>query len=194
MHSFSHLRMGRILRREIVRRAHAVPNRVAFLLGNIRPDLSIKYRRIGHTRKESYEFLLQEIRELAQIPVYGFCGIRYSMRLGILCHYLCDYFCVVHRDDYEGTLRNHLKYEKVLDCYFREHKQSIVSSATEEEYDLSVDSKAIIGELTRTHDEYLGQGQHSLNDDVAQALRACIALTHRLVALSIEAGYEPVFA
>lgn len=195
LHSFSHLRIGRMVCTEVIRRTGLIPNRLAFILGNIRPDLSIKYRLIGHTRAESYEFLIQEIRELSHTPVYFFTGFRYAMRLGIICHYLCDYFCYAHDEAYPGTLRDHLRYERQLRAYIRQHYGTLFVFNALETPPIHGDVEGLIRHLTSLHNGYLKSESHSMADDALRAISACLELVFNLLRFSKQAASEqPAFA
>lgn len=195
LHSFSHLRIGRMVCTEVIRRTGLIPNRLAFILGNIRPDLSIKYRLIGHTRAESYEFLIQEIRELSHTPVYFFTGFRYAMRLGIICHYLCDYFCYAHDEAYPGTLRDHLRYERQLRAYIQQHYGTLFVFNALENPPIHGDVEGLIRHLTSLHNGYLKSESHSMADDALRAVSACLELVFNLLRFSKQAASEqPAFA
>lgn len=95
-------------------------NKKRFIWGNIKPDCTPKYKIISHYYDESIQVILYKIKKLASLSVseilidYG--KGRYSENLGIICHFLCDYFCLPHnqRWRFNGTMKKHVSYENEL--------------------------------------------------------------------------------
>lgn len=92
-----------------------------FVYGNIKPDLISKYKLRKHYRKESYEIILDKIDELSKINSVDeiqkkkyFCN--FSQELGVICHFICDFFCVPHdeRWEFKHSMVIHIAYEKKL--------------------------------------------------------------------------------
>jgi hypothetical protein len=112
----------------------------AFLYGNIFPDFSNLA-----VRKHSYEATLGVYR-CYQKKAKNLRNTEWkrSMALGVVCHFLCDYFCMYHgKKPYsEKSMLAHLCYEtllhiKILVVLFkintgllREGNQSVLSAAT----------------------------------------------------------------
>lgn len=88
-------------------------NSTAFLLGNIAPDLNCVYpaHRLKTTEKRFYKRL--RIAEKSEISVVK------SFMLGIVTHYICDYFCYAHNIESLGV--PHKKYERNLYNYYEAH-------------------------------------------------------------------------
>jgi len=80
-------------------------NEKLFLLGNIFPDLSQSYLWRRHEYQHSREFIRKKIEILKKRPRL------YSFHLGILTHYICDYFCYSHSSCYGKGLIHHIIYE-----------------------------------------------------------------------------------
>lgn len=77
-----------------------------------------------HTKAESFFFLSALIKELQQSQsVYANPQDRHRffIKLGIVCHYICDYFCKAHNDPYYNSLLPHLIYESKLQTEFKAH-------------------------------------------------------------------------
>lgn len=92
-----------------------------FIYGNIKPDLLSKYKLKKHYRKESYETILDKIEKLSKINNLNdiqrkkyFCN--FSQELGVICHFICDFFCVPHdeRWEFKHSMIIHVSYEKKL--------------------------------------------------------------------------------
>ena len=76
-----------------------------FLLGNLFPDLIHSYFWRRHEYKYSREFIRKKLEKLKKRPRL------FSFHLGVLSHYICDYFCYPHSIGYEKGLIQHILYE-----------------------------------------------------------------------------------
>ena len=76
-----------------------------FLLGNSFPDLIHSYLWCRHEYQHSKEFIRKKLDMLKKRPVL------FSFHLGVLTHYICDYFCYPHSAGYDKGLVQHIIYE-----------------------------------------------------------------------------------
>lgn len=103
-----------------------------YALGNILPDISwlpvthphFEARSAYYIRKK-LDLSLNKHREhdLEQFII----SPVFSLRLGIVSHYLCDFFCVAHQGSGINGAKRHLDYEHAMRDYFYEHKAEIES-------------------------------------------------------------------
>lgn len=95
-----------------------------FIKGNIKPDCLFQKTPHKHLEVESLEFILKEINLLHESWVY-MDKDELSIKMGIVCHYLCDYFCLPHFERwsacalYKKVIQTpkHLNYERKLCSY-----------------------------------------------------------------------------
>ena len=105
----SHLVMSQILYKHISNQINFKLDRVAFAYGNIKPDFNNEDIGCSHTLDESLDSVNKYAEELMSKNI----SIReFSISLGVICHFACDYFCLYHREgnDKKG-LYEHLFYE-----------------------------------------------------------------------------------
>ena len=76
-----------------------------FLLGNLFPDLIHSYFWRRHEYKHSREYFRKKLDMVKKRP------ILLSFHLGVLSHYICDYFCYPHSTCYGEGLIQHIIYE-----------------------------------------------------------------------------------
>jgi len=108
----THLLISQILYKHISNQVNFKLDRVAFAYGNIKPDLINKDINHSHTLQESLSSVNKYSKELMSENV----SIKeFSRSLGVICHFVCDYFCLYHRDGNEKKgLCEHLFYEVLL--------------------------------------------------------------------------------
>lgn len=75
-------------------------DRRLFKYGSIKPDYTPRLINIGHYEKESLGFVQNEIRHLSSLPYSKDKNFlrHYSIGLGVVIHYLSDYFCHAHNN------------------------------------------------------------------------------------------------
>lgn len=107
---FTHLLLSGYVYQKIPKESGV--KRLPFMLGSIRPDLAPDFLRIPHTLPGSgqntialYNELLSGLERSAQ----------FSQNLGVLCHYLSDYFCSSHQSEEQyNNLLSHFIHERIL--------------------------------------------------------------------------------
>lgn len=104
MNFFTHIAMGKSLYKKL---KHAFPlMESAFIYGNIKPDLE---HLVPHLYQTHHDYVMAQVAELQ-----NFEGTleRFSETLGEVCHYVCDFFCLYHRDThYYHRYLKHFIYE-----------------------------------------------------------------------------------
>lgn len=92
----------------------------SFLYGNIKPDLVSTYKLKKHYMDESFEMVSNKIKALSALSdneINKWPAVsRFSQELGVICHFLCDFFCVPHSErwEFKHSMNKHVKYEKEL--------------------------------------------------------------------------------
>lgn len=97
-------------------------NKNRFIWGNIKPDCVPQYKSIRHYFDESIDMIINKILYLSSLTIndiyYGISMAKFSEELGVICHFLCDYFCVPHHYRWECTstkiMKDHMLYETRL--------------------------------------------------------------------------------
>ncbi len=84
----------------------------AFFYGNLRPDLVLSFLHHRHTVVEAAPRLEQLYKDIASRRL---APEEASVKLGEMCHYICDFFCYMHTDDrvYDRYFQ-HLLFERRL--------------------------------------------------------------------------------
>ena len=80
-----------------------------FIFGSIKPDLVRKFKTLKHSIHDSLDFVLGEVTKHDETED---SLKRSSVHLGVINHYLSDFFCSKHyyKNDGEGLIK-HIKYE-----------------------------------------------------------------------------------
>jgi hypothetical protein len=106
----NHYKMGRLICRKMAENNMPL-SKIAFILGNLAPDLFFSFLYRPHLRHSSSPHMSRLIHKLytdGLVPN----RLRFSYCLGKLTHYICDFFCYAHTPAFQGTMREHIHYEK----------------------------------------------------------------------------------
>ena len=128
----------------------------AFYLGSILPDLKPSFLTKRHTFEETFDILINEIKSITiNYDVSKGVSRYFARHLGVITHYLADYFTLPHNSTYTGTITDHVYYEKELKYQLREYIEieDIHSKAIQGQVLNTFDE--IIQFITKTHKEYL---------------------------------------
>jgi len=109
----SHLVIGNFIYNKIFDNFEVELDKKAFLYGCIKPDISTSYLFIPHYMDKSFDFISNLIIKLesSNIPTVKKSMILYSTELGVVTHYIADYFCFPHNDMVFYRTLNHFFYE-----------------------------------------------------------------------------------
>ncbi len=107
--------IGTIIRREYP----DILDEKAFQYGCMIPDYYLRFVSIPHYKNKSFQFvtgMIQKARCLPQTIKEKQC---FSTELGIITHYISDYFCQAHNYSKYDNCMNHLIYEGKLAAEFK---------------------------------------------------------------------------
>ncbi len=126
----------------------------AFYIGSILPDLKPSFITKKHTIEETFEDLINEIKKIT-VDYDMNKGINgyYARHLGVITHYLSDYCTFPHNSIFEGSIKDHIYYEKDLKFQLREYVNR--EEAVRERSQTFHTFEEIIGYIKKTHKEYL---------------------------------------
>lgn len=92
-----------------------------FILGNIMPDINLFTYLRGHTYKDSIDMIYSNTKSLIENKIWN---NKSFYQLGIILHYVADYFTFPHNANFTGTLKEHCAYERKLRTHFSYYLQN----------------------------------------------------------------------
>ena len=174
MNLFSHITMGRYLYTYFTENLGVELDKRSFVAWNFLPDLAPSLLKLRHFKKDIYDLVMERAEHLAEN------GDRmtveeYSKQLGVLCHFMSDFFCYAHSEHFDGSKVGHLKYEVKMQFYgYRRrgmlHAVDLIANAAETDHSL-----ALYEQINELHDQY-SQLSPSYGVDFVFSLTACVEL------------------
>jgi hypothetical protein len=94
--------------------------RRSFLFGNIKPDIRNRLHPWPHSYERSANRFLDELHTICvRISEGNMSKKQFSSHLGVLCHYIADFFTFPHSERYDKRPIRHYMYEKGMSfAYF----------------------------------------------------------------------------
>lgn len=128
----------------------------AFYLGSILPDCVPSFITRKHNIEETFEILKEEILKITDNYDMdkGITGY-YSRHLGVITHYIADYFTFPHNDIFTGNLKEHCTYERDLKLAFKSYVLSDEAVLKREKSVLFKSVDEILNFIKEMHEEYL---------------------------------------
>ncbi len=129
-----HRRMGAMIRENVSAALsgdhHIRISSFWYGLGNMLPDLSWLPVTHPHFASRSFPYIYKKlVLSLTKHRRHAFdqylISPVFSLRLGIVSHYLCDFFCAAHQGDGINGAKRHLNYEHEMRDFFYDHKSEI---------------------------------------------------------------------
>jgi len=116
------------LKNAIEKTHHVKLSGLSFIWGNIKPDLTARHKKVPHFKKDADLYFKSEVKRLLheEINEGEKCSPSFSKQLGVITHYLSDFFCHAHSADFKGGTLKHSLYELWLSLYFIKNSSQYV--------------------------------------------------------------------
>lgn len=176
MNTFSHIAIGKLLCAYLEREYGIVLDKTSFVRGNYLPDFSVGLITQPHYLKYRLGFVLHEMTALcARRDAPEAAGRDYSLRLGVLCHYIADFFCFAHSEDFTQNMALHVDYEQRLHRYLMRHRRALEAARFMPEGRSRADAAALGSRMLAYHTDYR-RAARSPGNDLVFTLQVCVEL------------------
>lgn len=153
MDTLLHGKIGYILGKELIGNGYSIININSFVHGNMLPDLNLKFRMTMHSKKEDWENVLKIIDEIAYCTEK--VNENISIKLGMLSHYLCDFFTFPHNEAFGKNIIHHELYEQAQRILWWRNISKIWAECTKEIKVELKSTKDIISYIEDMHSIYI---------------------------------------
>lgn len=165
MRKKSHISLTRYLI-ETVNRNELKKHKTAFYIGSILPDCVPSFFIRRHSFEETFDILKEEIRLLTEEydSKEGVNGY-FCRHLGVITHYLADFFTYPHNRCYTGTMKDHCNYEKKLKLRLKEYVQSEEAKEMKTVAITYEEAEEIYRFIQHMHQQYK-EGEKAIQEDI----------------------------
>lgn len=128
----------------------------AFYIGSILPDCVPSFITRKHCIDETFGVLRKEIEKVTEeYDMEKGIGMYYCRHLGVITHYIADYFTFPHNAIYPGNIKEHCKYEGELKHALKDYVKSDDAKRIREKTGVFKSVEDILKFIKETHNEYL---------------------------------------
>ncbi|GAA0086714.1 zinc dependent phospholipase C family protein [Clostridium sp. CTA-7] len=151
-----------------------------FIWGNLKPDSVSKYKFKKHYIDESFEMIVKKIEFLSSLTlddIYTrYSPNKFNQELGVVCHFLCDYFCIPHFQRWEfksaNAMKEHVVYENELNKFTKNY-------TIKKDINLHLTSEEIRKYIMKLQEEY--NGKSSYEKDLIYASHICSTVVNMVL-------------
>ncbi|WP_411169651.1 zinc dependent phospholipase C family protein [Clostridium sp. MB05] len=151
-----------------------------FIWGNLKPDSVSKYKFKKHYIDESFEMIVKKIEFLSSLTlddIYTrYSPNKFNQELGVVCHFLCDYFCIPHFQRWEfksaNAMKEHVLYENELNKFTKNYN-------IKKDINLHLTSEEIRKYIMKLQEEY--NGKSSYEKDLIYASHICSTVVNMVL-------------
>jgi hypothetical protein len=172
MNIIAHLFLGSAVRHYTYKQIGIKLSWSGFLLGNILPDISSSYSHYPHFLKDSAEYIVESAKDICYNTDDNLSLFEFSKQVGVINHYMTDYFCYAHCEDYQEDIYHHHLYEFLMLFALSKGLRSFKKS----EQGRQITPYELFGFIGTRAAEY-HQGGFCKSKDVDYALGTCSAAT-----------------
>jgi len=127
----------------------------SFYIGSILPDLTPSFLTKRHTFEETFETLISEIKKITiNYDINKGINGYYARHLGVITHYLSDYCTFPHNVCFEGSITQHVHYEKKLKLSLKQYVNREENKRERVSSQLLCSLDEIIHLILKTHNDY----------------------------------------
>lgn len=154
------------------------------IYGSIKPDIPLHLSGLKHFKPQSFNYICSQIHQLSQLTLINnkeHIGLV-SKQIGIVTHYVADYFCVPHNDrnTYKNHFINHFQYEKKLHKFYKESYESKFNICKNDFNIQNQTPHSITSLLDKMHSIY-SQKEESLINDMESSINATLAVSFYII-------------
>lgn len=180
-----HLMLGNVLLQQLKNNNNKLLDRQSFLYGNVRPDLQPDFdvdlstnisTRVEHYPHTSIDYVFNRLSTfLERLNEATISTKDFSLELGHLNHYFCDFFCHAHTEKFDNHILKHYWYESKQAAYMTYSLNNIIKSQKIASGDFFVPIWHIRTFFDTLHQSYLSK-PISFKNDIDYAINFCTAM------------------
>ena len=144
-----------------------------FCVASIWPDCRPSFLTTPHRIDVTFESLKKDIEKLLKKNhSYNKLSTFSTGRLGIILHYIADYFTFPHNKEFSGSLKEHATYERDLKFAIRSYIKDGGALAHYKTSTILYTPDELYKYIERKHSEYV-HAIHSLENDIKYIVQVC---------------------
>ncbi len=164
-----------------------VHHKLSFYIGSIWPDCIPSFITKRHNIDETFDIFTNRMNKfIAKFNKEKDMSAIQTMRMGMVLHYIADYFTFPHNSHYQGTIKDHCIYEEGLKKkmyeFVAEEKKKLAKASS---LDLPVFTsvKQITEFIKEKHSQYM-KLDGNVDSDCLYAFKSCMVVMSSLLLIA----------
>ena len=191
MNIVMHLELSQAIRSAVEKELNVKIDAFSFMYGNIKPDLKTSCIKIPHFKHTAMDFLQAEIEKISTLRLKKSkkCSKQLSERIGVITHYLSDFFCYAHTEYFESRHVSHLFYEFRLLYHYQKSPKDTKHLNFIKPTAIQFTSNKIMTYIEEAHDRYIKKVKENplpFELDTANALMVCIIVCVSILSMCLD--------
>ena len=149
-------------------------HRLSLYVGSILPDCTPSFLTRRHCIEDTFDVC--EKKMLGFLKHYKTkkkgVSILSSIRMGVVLHYIADYFTFPHNDHYPGNVKDHCYYERDLKFGMRAFLQTEEAAQIKEHVAAYDSVEELTSYIRSIHNSYMKLA-HTVEEDIRYIVHAC---------------------
>lgn len=161
-----------------------INHRLSFYVGSIWPDCTPSFLTRRHCIEETFDIFLKRMSKfIIKFNPKRDMGIISTWRMGVVLHYIADYFTFPHNSNYTGSLKEHCAYEEELKHRMYQYIDAVKASEAEYNIPVMTNTKQIAEYIREKHDQYMSI-EGNVDADCGYSYLACIRVMASLMSIA----------
>lgn len=179
----SHIIIATHIHRNVKEKFNIELDKTSLIYGSIKPDIPFHSSGLPHFKPDSFNVICNQIHQLAQSNlIYNKEFIEiFSKQIGIITHYIADYFCVPHNDrkKYKDHFISHLQYENNLHKLYK--SSNVIPVIKNTDFNMENQNINTIKSIINTLHKIYNVKNSSLMNDFESSIEATNIITSYII-------------
>lgn len=158
-------------------------HKFSFYVGSIWPDCKPSFITTPHNIHRTFGIVQEQIDDL--IKNYNKdkgLTMPYCARIGIIIHYIADYFTFPHNSHYDGNVKDHCVYESKLKKELLRYIHSGEALKQKSEVKVYENTEELCECILNEHKQYV-KGKSTVFEDCQYIVRVCMEVVASIIAI-----------
>lgn len=158
-----------------------VNHRLSFFVGSIWPDCTPSFLTKRHCIDDTFDIMAKKMDKfISKYNADKDMGISSTWRMGIVLHYIADYFTYPHNSNYPGGFKDHCIYEEELKHRMYKYVADMKMTAPKQDVPVFASTKQILEYIKNIHNKYM-QLDGRVDYDCGYSVRTCMSVMASLL-------------
>lgn len=165
--------------------------RLPFYVGSIWPDCRPSFVTTPHKFDVTYEDIEKQLKKFIATynPEQGM-NMRNCAKLGVIIHYMADYFTFPHNSHYDGNVKDHCYYERDLKHAMRAFLKTQEAAEIKENVAAYDSVEELSSYIRSIHNSYM-EFKHNVQEDIRYIVYVCTTVVKSVLKM-VKQAFKPI--